>query len=598
MTKVKWLLLFGLLAIIVAAAGRVMTAQTAPSNPPVLFFSDLTFGPNSGWNGSTTQGAAVTVWGKNFGSTRNSSYITVNGARLTTDASYAEWDASGPARGLERITFWIPSTATTGNGTITVTVNGTTSNGLPFEVAPATILFVDVNNGNNSNNGRTTSTAWKDLWKWTPCLSNDPYHYPSNCNTLGDAQYIMYVRGGTYTVKDPHAGAYSPFIGVSNPFGSPTARKAVIGYPGETPVINMSGTQYSGIIGSLQWGPYGYGASYITVAKLTGQNGLEFYSVFGDYNRIVGNRIMDFRDQDWSGVIFVGNSHHTSIYGNLFSNCGYDSYKHNIYVKSQPIAMGNSYDQSVLYTEIGFNEFANAYSSDTHGGVIFLSRDGGQPSQYIHDYTYVYNNLFYGGNDDYLYSGDSVPLGNHIYWYNNIHGTNTSTEGGLTVYFGTNNMEFYNNVFYQMNRANLVNVNYTARPIFKNNIWWPVTGGTSLDMGGITTGRATLDHELWFNGTPPANSTSVAITNTTQGNPQFVNAGSNDFHLQTSSAARGVGVNLYSTMSQLPWGAYDYDGKPYPASGAWDVGAIQFAAGSGGGTPTAPAAPTNLRIVR
>lgn len=572
--------------------------QARAQSAPVLFFSDLTFGPNTGWNGSSTQGAAVTVWGKNLGPSRNSSYITVNGAQLTTDASYAEWGVVGPARGLERITFWVPSSAASGAGSIRVTVNGTTSNSLPFEVAPATILFVDVNNGNNTNNGRTTSTAWKDLWKWTPCTPNDPYHYPSHCNTLGDAQYIMYVRGGTYSVKDPYAGAYNPFIGVAGPVGSPTARKAIVGYPGENPVIDTSGTQYSGIIGSLQWSPYGYGVSYTTVAKLTGQNGGEFYSVFGEYNRIVGNRMLDYRAEAWSGVIFVANSHHTQILGNLFSNCGFDSYKHNIYIKSQPIGMGNSYDQSVLYTEVGFNEFANAYASDSHGGVIFLSRDSGQPSNYIHDYTYVYGNLFRGGNMDYLYSGDSVPLGNHIYWYNNIHAPNTSTGGGLTVYYGTNNMEFYNNVFYQTNRVNLVNVNYTAKPVFKNNIWWPVTGGGSLDMGDITSGKATLDHELWYNGTPPSNSTSVAITNTTQGDPQFVNPGGNDFHLASASAARGVGVNLYSTMSQLPWGAYDYDGKAYPASGAWDVGSIQYGAGGGGGTLTPPASPTNLRIIR
>jgi len=202
MMRFKWLLLICL-----------FWAPAVLAQNPVLLFSDLTFGPNTGWNGSSTQGAAVTVWGKNFGATRGSSYITINGAQLSTSSSYAEWDAIGPARGLERITFWIPSTAATGNGNITVTVNGVTSNALPFQVAPATILFVDVTNGNNNNDGRTTATAWKDLWKWTPCLSNDPYHYPSHCNTLGDSQYIMYVRGGTYTTKDPYAGAYNPFIG-------------------------------------------------------------------------------------------------------------------------------------------------------------------------------------------------------------------------------------------------------------------------------------------------------------------------------------------------------------------------------------------------
>jgi hypothetical protein len=58
-------------------------APVAFSAAPVLFFSDLTWGPKTGWEGSQTKGAAVTIWGKNFGSTRGSNYVTVNGAQIT-----------------------------------------------------------------------------------------------------------------------------------------------------------------------------------------------------------------------------------------------------------------------------------------------------------------------------------------------------------------------------------------------------------------------------------------------------------------------------------------------------------------------------------
>src|SRR5689334_173213 len=87
-------LLIGLLPSILSAA------------PAVLQFSDLTWGPKSGWEGSTTKGAAVTIWGENLGTVRGSNFVTVNGAALTADTDYAEWGASGPARGLQRITFW------------------------------------------------------------------------------------------------------------------------------------------------------------------------------------------------------------------------------------------------------------------------------------------------------------------------------------------------------------------------------------------------------------------------------------------------------------------------------------------------------------
>src|SRR5215831_18360283 len=101
---------------------------------PVLHFSDLTWGPKTGWEGSAVRGAAVTVWGVNFGSTRGTSFVTVNGAALTSDSDYAEWAASGGARGLQRITFWLNSTVADGAGNITVTVNGASSNSLPFMV--------------------------------------------------------------------------------------------------------------------------------------------------------------------------------------------------------------------------------------------------------------------------------------------------------------------------------------------------------------------------------------------------------------------------------------------------------------------------------
>jgi len=48
-------------AVSVLGGSRGKVAST-----PVLFFSNLTDGPISGWEGSNTKGAAVSVWGLNF----------------------------------------------------------------------------------------------------------------------------------------------------------------------------------------------------------------------------------------------------------------------------------------------------------------------------------------------------------------------------------------------------------------------------------------------------------------------------------------------------------------------------------------------------
>jgi len=78
-----------------------------------------------------------------------------------------------------------------------------------------------------------------------------------------------------------------------------------------------------------------------------------------------------------------------------------------------------------------------------------------------------------------------------------------------------------------------------------------------------------------------------------QGTPAFVNAPSANFHLQSTSAARAIGLNDPDGVYALFASSYglsirvDFDGRALPASGAWDAGALQFA-GVAGPQPTAP----------
>ena len=53
---------------------------------PVIFYSDLTAGPNTG--GQNNNGVFVTIWGNNFGTAQGSSYITVGGGKVN---NYPTW---------------------------------------------------------------------------------------------------------------------------------------------------------------------------------------------------------------------------------------------------------------------------------------------------------------------------------------------------------------------------------------------------------------------------------------------------------------------------------------------------------------------------
>ncbi len=116
---------------------------------PHVFFSDLESGPKTG--GENNAGAYVTVYGKDFGSARGSSYVTIGGGQA---AAYPVWTDT-------KVTFQLGAAATTGD--IVVVVADRSSNGIPFTISRGRIFFVSPG-GRDGHNG-SFSSPWRSLLK-------------------------------------------------------------------------------------------------------------------------------------------------------------------------------------------------------------------------------------------------------------------------------------------------------------------------------------------------------------------------------------------------------------------------------------------------
>ncbi|MFN8008997.1 MAG: choice-of-anchor Q domain-containing protein [Terriglobia bacterium] len=562
-------------------------SSAAYAAAPVLFFSDLISGPNTGWEGSATKGAAVTIWGRNFGSVRSGSFVTVNGASLTNDSDYAEWGVSGSSlgipRALQRITFWLNSSCTAGAGTISVTVGGVTSKTLPFTVRAGNIYFISITDGNDSYNGTRSTNQGSNNGPWRNALKSSP----SNNSALRPGDCI-YVRGGTYTQLDDQ----QMFVHIrSSTYSNGTASQpyAVSAYPGEIPTFDGTnatrGFNY----------PEGTTANYYTYSKLKFLNGYTAYGPDGTGNRMIGSWFEGLTANAWSGVIWVSDCQQTKILGNYWNNSGHDKYKHNIYAKSQPGGAG----MPVQDLEIGWNEFSNPVSSEGYGGTVFLSKSSDFTNGNT-DRIQLHDNYFHGGNcGDWIYVGDGTTYIDHVDIYNNIFSGGTVTNHGSIFWAsGAGNGRIFNNTFY-LTAPNMPVIYYSSSGTgggtvqFKNNIYY-VNNQAFFATENGNTFVVTSDYDLYYNSggstTVPSGVANLTVTNSRTGNPLFTNAAGADWSIASGSAAKDQGTSAVNTVLTT-----DFIGTPRPQGSVFDIGAYEFVS-SGTADTTPPANPTGLRI--
>ena len=334
-TKPTKIIFFLAFALIFFSAKPVFAADA-----PVVLFSDMTDGPTTGWDGSNTKGAAVTIWGYGFGSSRGSSYVTVGGVNLTNDSDYAEWGATTnpqTASGQQRITFHLNSSMITGGTAPNTSISVHTANGIsgtiPFHcraIGGTHIYFLD-DTGSDAGAGSLTS----------------PWKTGAKVRATAKAGDIFYLRAGVYTSTDNALySASHAWINIWHNGGSDitsgTAYNSVTvaSYPGELAQIGD---------GDLDWtnnpknetvfyrmGSVGSAWNYWTISKLKvlaaqgvviEANGSVIAANSDTGLRFVGMDIRSTSAASGTGIPFTkegggGGCHNFSVLGNYIHQTG------------------------------------------------------------------------------------------------------------------------------------------------------------------------------------------------------------------------------------------------------------------------------------
>jgi parallel beta-helix repeat protein len=259
------------------------------------------------------------------------------------------------------------------------------------------------------------------------------------------------------------------------------------------------------------------------------------------------------------------------------------------HIRIQNTEVMNSPGVGILLTDgANFNEFINI---DTHGARD-LAGSGGTYNHGIYiatsdnllDHVRSYSNTGYGIH---VYN-DGGGVSRNVVRNSVAHDNGLSGRGsGIIVGSGDSN-QVYNCVAYN-NKDNGMYVQYSSpqNTVFYNNTAYG-NGGAGLLIGSDAGGTIVKNNLSYGNGTDLSDggSGTTLSNNLTGVNPGFVNPSAADFHLTSGSRAIDAGTSVSMV-------ATDADGVSRPQGAGYDVGAFEYRSG---GTTTAPAAPTNLRI--
>ena len=503
--------------ITVATASTSPTGSTA-TGAPHINYTDLNVGSGSG--GDNGNGVYVRIFGSNFGSSQGSSTLKLGG-NLVTNCSLCSWTNTA-------IIAQLGSAASTGN--IMVTVNGLASNGVPFTVAPTTIVFVSPN-GNDGNNG-SFGTPFKT---WRAAFNS----VTGNDNNSPSQNTVIYLEPGVNVSTDDGRG-YSATMSTDLGGSSPTSQLSIVGYPGGT--VNVGSTGVSN-------GVHGWGKN-ITLADLTIIGQSSAIDAEAGNIRIINNDLSCPAPPAGVGgtaCILAETTTPTDTWafqGNIVHNTGgnVDKTYHAVY-----------FSTGANHADVGWNNIGQNFQGYCRS-IMFHASSGANLSD-IH----VHDNTITGGYCDAIGLASVDPSQGTVEAYNNVisHVAIASNPYGVANEVGiavnsdpasstSGTVQIYNNTVVDAGGYTIGNQNGCFGVVtagagmnLTNNICSQPTSSEPYIESGST--NVTGSHNLWFGAgaAPSWDSAPVAAS------PDFVSA--TNFALQPASPAKHAGTSAITS---------------------------------------------------
>lgn len=472
---------------------------------PVLAFSDIVSGPDTGLSDGSGVGAIVTIWGFNLGGSQGSSTVEFcDSVPTCRDAAHVYYwkNADGTLPGgpanlyeshnMQEIAFSLPDGAS-GAGTIKVTTTGGTSNTLPFTVRTGTILWVH-STGDNDNSCTYASPCAHVNGNINPSEASTTNGLGNNRLSAGDIVYSRGVAEPAYSAGGVEAGMY-----FRTTAGTQSNPVAIIAYPNTRPTVS-AGNRGVDLFKSdaIIISKYDIEVGHITTSTPTTDssnpgpsNKSNQHIEAGQWGRAVGNHMTQISGMcftGWSGsIVSVGDGGNDyKIFGNHFEELGCPNssrFQHTLYM-----SIRNENVTTITPWEIGYNYLDN-------------------------------NDVFFGiHNYDETFSGDCGDFGSGTM---KIHNNVIINQSGAGINVATNDKSSPENACWTMDLEiyNNVLINVGLGPIREDN----VANAQAIRVTGEMGGSSLIIRNNTFYGYSDSDSRSVSTHEAIEVEYQFSN---------------------------------------------------------------------------